>query len=91
MSYKRIVKKVIDGDTLLLNRKINNTNVVRLANVDAPEKGTRGGSKATKVLRGLVGGQRITVTPVGRSYNRIVGEIRKGRNSVNKRMRDKGY
>ena len=35
---KRTVKKIIDGDTFVVSRKIGNTNVVRLANVNAPEK-----------------------------------------------------
>jgi len=91
MAYKRTVKRVLDGDTVEVNRKIGNTRYVRLANVDAPERGTRGGTKATNVLRGIIGGQKISVTPVGRSYNRVVGQVRKGRKSVNKRMQEKGY
>ena len=88
---KRTVKKIIDGDTFVVNRKIGNTNVVRLANVNAPEKYQFGGRKATNVLRGLIGGQQVSITPVGKSYNRIVAQVRKGRKSINKRMREKGY
>lgn len=86
---KRTVKKVIDGDTIVVNRKIGNTNKIRLANVYAPEKGTKAGRKATNILRGLVGGKSITLTPKGRSYDRVVAEVRLGRKSVNKRMREK--
>ena len=88
---KRTVKKIIDGDTFVVSRKIGNTNVVRLANVNAPEKYQFGGRKATNVLRGLIGRQKVSITPVGRSYNRVVAYVRKERKSVNKIMREKGY
>jgi len=88
---KRTVKKVIDGDTFVVNRKIGNSNIVRLANVDAPEKHQFGGSKATNVLKGLIGGQSVNINPVGKSYGRIVANVSRGRNSVNRKMRNKGY
>ena len=52
---RRTVKKIIDGDTFVVNRKIGSTNKVRLANVDAPERYQFGGRKATNTLRGLIG------------------------------------
>ena len=53
---RRTVKKIIDGDTFVVNRKIGDTNKVRLTNVDAPERYQFGGRKATNTLRGLIGG-----------------------------------
>jgi endonuclease YncB( thermonuclease family) len=91
MAFKRTVKRIIDGDTIEVNRRIGNTRYVRLANVNAPEKYQFGGRKATNVLRGLIGGQQVSITPVGKSYNRILAQVRKGRKSINKRMREKGY
>ena len=57
---KRTVTRVIDGDTFVVNRKINGTNYVRLANVDAPEKYARGGRTATNTLKGLIAGHSET-------------------------------
>jgi len=86
---KRTVKRVIDGDTFIVNRKIGNTNRVRLAGYNAPEKHQFGGKKATTQLRGLIGGKTVSITPKGRSYNRVVADVRINRKSVNKRMKNK--
>jgi endonuclease YncB( thermonuclease family) len=88
---RRTVKKVIDGDTFVVNRKINGTNKVRLAGVGSPEKNQAGGSRATNVLRGLIGGKPVTIIPRGRSYDRVVADVRQDRKLVNKNMRDRGY
>ncbi|MFC2133838.1 thermonuclease family protein [Bacteroidota bacterium] len=88
---RRTVKKILDGDTFIVNRKVNGSNKIRLSNVNAPERGRRGASTATNTLRGLVGGKTITLQPKARSYDRIVADVRVNRRSVNKRMRDKGY
>jgi endonuclease YncB( thermonuclease family) len=84
---RRTVKKVLDGDTFIVSRKIGNTNRVRLAGVNAPEKYQFGGKKATNRLRGLIGGKTVTIIPRGKSYNRVVADVRVNRKSVNKRMR----
>ena len=54
---RRKVKRVIEGDTFEIYQKINGSNFVRLANVDAPEKYQFGGRESTNVLRGLIGGK----------------------------------
>ena len=83
---RRTVKKVIDGDTFVVNRKIGNTNRIRLARVNAPEKYQYGGKRATNKLRGLIGGKTVTIIPVGRSYGRIIAKVRHRRKSANKRL-----
>ncbi|MFC1728216.1 thermonuclease family protein [Nanoarchaeota archaeon] len=88
---RRTVKRVLDGDTFETLRKINGSNRVRLANVNAPERGSSGGRKATNVLRGMIGGKTVTVNPVGRSYGRTVAKVSSDRRSVNRRMNRKGY
>lgn len=87
MVIRRKVKQVIDGDTFIVCRKIGNTNIVRLAGVNAPEKYQFGGKTATNRLRGLIGGKTVTIVPVGRSYNRLVANVRNNRKSVNKRLK----
>jgi len=84
---KERVTKVIDGDTFMTaSRK----NPVRLANVDAPEKGTRGGAAATKALKDMIQGEAVSIDTVARdSYGRSVAKVKVGRNSVNKAAKDR--
>jgi len=88
---RRKVVGVLDGDTIRLTRKIQGTDKIRLAGVNAPEMGSRAGEKARNVLRGMVGGKQVIIEPVGRSYDRVVANVKRGHRSVNKRMREKGY
>lgn len=86
MPRKERVTRVIDGDTFgTASRK----NSIRLANVDAPEKGQRGAAAATEALRDLIKGQEVTIETVGRSYGRAVAKVKLGRRSVNQAMREK--
>ncbi len=84
---KESVTRVIDGDTF---QTASRTRSVRLANVDAPEKGTRGGAAATKALRNLIGGQKVEVQTVARDdYGRAIANVKVNGRSVNKAMRNK--
>ncbi len=88
MPRKERVTKVIDGDTFHTNRRRKHP--VRLANVDAPEKGTRGSEKATNDLKRLIDGQEVTIDKVATDkYGRSVANVKKGRRSVNKAMNEK--
>jgi endonuclease YncB( thermonuclease family) len=81
---KETVTRVIDGDTFLTKSR---KHPVRLANVDAPEKGRKGGSKATKQLKQLIQGKKVEVHTVARdAYGRAVAQVKKGRTSINKAM-----
>lgn len=75
----RRVKKIIDGDTLIVSSPINGSRYIRLAGVHAPEKKQRGYQTAKANLRSRVGGKKIWVTPVGKSYGRVVAKVRKVR------------
>lgn len=87
MARKEKVTRVIDGDTFMTGSR---KNPVRLANVDAPERSERGGTAATKALRSLIGGETVSVNTVARDkYGRSVANVKVGRRSVNKAMRDK--
>jgi len=76
------ILEVIDGDTVRGPKKT----FIRLANVDAPEKGRQGSAAATHKLEELVLGKTISYTEDAKSYNRIVGEVKVGAKSVNKEM-----
>ncbi|MDI6737509.1 MAG: thermonuclease family protein [Nanoarchaeota archaeon] len=84
---KRKVRYIIDGDTFVISRKIQGTTKIRLANINAPERYQFGGTKATNRLKELIGGKTVTIVPVGRSYGRLVAEIRSNRKSINNRLR----
>lgn len=87
MRRKEKVTRIIDGDTF---ETANRKHPVRLANVDAPEKGQKGGAAATGALRNLIQGQDVSVNTVARDkYGRSVANVKVGRRSVNKSMREK--
>ncbi len=89
MTRKEQVTKIIDGDTFQTKSRVHS---VRLANVDAPERGTKGGATATAALRKMIGGQQVTVDTVASDkYGRAVANVKVGAKSVNTAMRRKGY
>jgi endonuclease YncB( thermonuclease family) len=89
MPRKETVTKVIDGDTFTTDSR---KRPVRLANVNAPEKGSRGAAAATKALRDLVQGQEVSVETVARDkYRRSVANVKVNNRSVNAAMRRKWY
>ena len=86
MARKETVTRVIDGDTFeTASRKKS----VRLANVDAPEKGQPGAVASKQKLESLIGGKQVTIDTVARDkYGRAVANVKKGRESVNKKMQN---
>ena len=84
MARKEKVTRVVDGDTFRTA-----SGRVRLANVYAPEKGARGGTKATQDLRKMIGGKNVTIDTLARDrYGREIANVRVGNKSVNKAVRD---
>jgi micrococcal nuclease len=89
MAREEKVTKIFDGDTFNTNSR---KYPVRLANVNAPEKGSPGAMAATRALRDLIQGQTVTIGTVARDkYGRSVVNIKVGNRSVNAAMRRKGY
>lgn len=87
MAQKK-VKSVTDGDTFTTD----DGERVRLANVNAPEKGHRGAPQARKELRKLISRQQVNIEKVAVDrYGRTVANVKVGPRSVNKSMRQKGY
>lgn len=85
MARKEKVTRVIDGDTF---ETASRKRPVRLAHVDAPEKGQPGAAQATQKLRKLIEGEEVRIDTVARDpYGRAVGNVYLGRVSVNKKMR----
>ncbi len=77
------VVQIHDGDTLTL--LVRNERVrVRLACVDAPEKGQAFGSRARQALSDLAFRREVTVTVIDRDdYGRTVGRVLAGGTDVN--------
>ena len=87
MARKEKVTGVIDGDTFTTaSRK----NPVRIANVDAPEKGQPGAGAAKSALEKLILNKTVNIETKARDpYGRSVANVKVGVRSVNKAMRDK--
>jgi len=77
------VVKVSDGDTITILAD-NTQHRIRLANIDAPEKGQPWGNKSRQALATMVAGNTVTVqvTDTDR-YGRLVGEVFVGINNAN--------
>jgi len=88
---KRTGYSIVDGDTIKLDRAVDGSKFVRLANVNAPEKHTQAGQQAKRELSRELRGKPITVDVVGRSYGRTVGVVRSRGRNVNNAMRRRGY
>ena len=65
---------------------------IRLANVNAPEKGRKGAPKARQDLSKIISGKQVNIEEVARdSYGRVVAKVKVENKSVNKAMREKGW
>ena len=81
MTIRRKVKRAVDGDTLEVRNKIRGTNYIRITGMNAPEKGQRGYSSAKANLNRLKG-KVVTLIPRGRSYSRLVADVRHKRRKI---------
>ena len=81
MTIHRKVRRAVDGDTLEVYRKVRGTNFIRITGTDAPERGERGYSSAKSELNRLAG-KTVTLVPQGRSYNRVVADVRYRRRKI---------
>jgi len=77
---KETVTRVIDGDTFITSSR---KRVVRVANVDAPEKGTKAGDRAAQRLRNLIEGKKVEIETVARDvFGRTVARVKVGGRSL---------
>ena len=81
------VTQIVDGSTFETNMR---KKAVKLARVNAPEKGKRGAAAAKKELEKLILGQTVTIDTVGRDDSgRTVANVKLGRVSINNAMKRK--
>ena len=84
---KETVTRVIDGDTFLTATR---KHPIRLAGVDTPERGTKAGTAATRKLKNMIEGRKVSVQTVARDvFGRAVANVRVGNKSVNSAMEKK--
>lgn len=87
------VKKVIDGDTFELDKKVRGTNRVRIANVDTPEKGKPGSKQATEFTKRQIEKKRVVLDVKAKDqYGRLLANVydQQGK-SLGKKLRRKGW
>jgi len=75
-TIRRKVKRVIDKDTFQTHRKIQGTDIVRIAGMYGAELNTPLGRKQRDQMRRKIQGKVVTLKPVGRSYGRVVAKVR---------------
>ena len=70
--HEGVVARIVDGDTFYIDGVETR---IRLWGLDAPEKGDRGGNRATRMLREIAHGQHVSCREVEKDrYGRIVGQ-----------------
>ena len=81
------VVKIVDGDTLHLLTADTTRHKIRLAGIDAPERGQAFGTKSKDRLATLVAGEMVEVDWQKRDrYKRIIGKITRAGEDVNLEM-----
>lgn len=73
-TYRRKVQEVVDGDTIKVRNSVNGSQYIRIAGLNAPEKGQRGYDSAKKKLS-KIKGKTVTVQPKAKSYGRTVADV----------------
>ena len=73
-TVRRKVQEIIDGDTFRVRNRVEGSQYIRIAGLNAPEKGQRGYNAAKRRLDKMKG-KVVTIKPVGKSYDRTVAEV----------------
>ena len=73
-TVRRKVQEVIDGDTIRVRNRVEGSQFIRIAGINAPEKGQKGYADAKRKLNKLIG-ETVTIKPVGKSYGRTVADV----------------
>lgn len=73
-AVRRKVQGVIDGDTFKVRNRVDGSQYIRVAGLNAPEKGQRGYASAKQNLSKLKG-KTVTLRPKTKSYGRTVADV----------------
>lgn len=80
----RTVNRIIDGDTFYVNRNVNGFNYIRIEGVDTPEKNKKKYDHYKRKLSKLILGEVVSITPIARSYDRLLAKVTFNRKNVGK-------
>ena len=82
-TVRRKVQEIIDGDTFRVRNRVEGSQYIRIADLDAPEKGEKGYAEAKRRLSRLKG-KTVTIKPKGKSYSRTVADVIYKRKKIKK-------
>lgn len=86
------VIRVVDGDTVHVLDKDKKSHNIRLAGIDAPERGQPYSKAATKHLKTLVAGKQVCVQWYKKDkYQRLIGVVFLNNQDINLQMVEKGF
>lgn len=89
--YLAEVVRILDGDTVEVLTTVRKTQRVRLANIDAPERGQAFGEVSRQALAGMAFRQTVTVVDQGSDrYGRVIGVLLKDGHDLNAEMVKQG-
>ena len=89
-TFQAVVINVSDGDSITVRSGDQNIKI-RLAEIDAPERGQPWGTKSRQELAGLVAGKTVSITPQGQDrYDRIIAKVEVNGLDINRAMVQRG-
>lgn len=91
VSFSGRVVGITDGDTITVLDEQNQQHTIRLAEIDAPERGQPWGDRARQELSGLVFGKSVSVQQTDTDrYGRVVARVFSEGRDVNRAMVEEG-
>ena len=89
-TFQVVVINVSDGDSITVRSGDQNIKI-RLAEIDAPERGQAWGTNSRQELAGLVAGKTVSITPQGQDrYDRIIAKVEVNGLDINRAMVQRG-
>lgn len=91
VSFSGRVVGITDGDTITVLDEQNQQHTIRLAEIDAPERGQPWGDRSRQALSGLVFGKSVSVQQTDTDrYGRMVARVFSDGRDVNRAMVEEG-
>jgi endonuclease YncB( thermonuclease family) len=96
-TYKAFVERVVDGDTLVVSLDLGfgilHEEILRLAQINAPESASKEGKKATKKLKEILKDVEFVVIKTNKSdiYGRYIADVFLGEGDVDEIASDGEY
>ena len=87
VTYRAHVVWITDGDTITVLDKTNQQHIIRLANVDAPERGQPWGDRSKQALSDLVFDRDVSIQPTDTDrYGRTIATVFGGGRDINREL-----